>query len=76
MQIRSFKLRHKCGYKYNNKAVKSNWVASKYTELLRSNPKIDTKSFRTEVMKDNRLFISSNQGYRDKKKSTETGLRV
>ena len=44
-------------------------MASKYTELLRSNPRLDTKTFRAQVMKENRFFISSIQGYKPRRKA-------
>lgn len=69
VQIRGLKLKHKCGFKYNNKAVKSGWVASKYTDLLRENPRLDAKSFRAQVMKENKFFVSTDQGYKARRKA-------
>ena len=62
-------MKHKCGFKYKNKSVTSACVAYKYKELLRSNPRIDTKTFRSQVMKENRIFITSIQWYKARRKA-------
>ncbi|KAG6470632.1 hypothetical protein ZIOFF_071709 [Zingiber officinale] len=45
------------------------WIALKYSERFRMNPKLDAKNFKNQVMHENRFFLSKSQGYRAKKKA-------
>lgn len=64
VQYRTFQDEHKCGFTYHNKCVKSTWVAKKYYHTFRENPKMDSSTFRKQVMKENKMFLSKYQGIR------------
>ncbi|KAL3502277.1 hypothetical protein ACH5RR_036726 [Cinchona calisaya] len=67
IQFRTFRAKHKCGFVYYNKCVKSTWVANKYKAEIQLNPRIDLPSFRRKVMNENKFFLSKDQGYRAKR---------
>ena len=67
LEVRTFQQKHKCGFSYHNKSVKSGWVGRKYVNTFRENPKMDYASFKNLVMKENKCYLSRHQGYRAKK---------
>ena len=69
IQIRTFEDNHTCGFTYDNPLVHSGWVAKKYCEEFRCNPKLDLEHFRKTVMKENRCSFTKNQTYRARRKA-------
>ena len=76
LEVRTFQQKHKCGFSYHNKSVKSGWVGRKYVNIFRENPKMDYASFKNLVMKENKCYLSRHQGYRAKKIGRELGQVV
>ncbi|KAL3519366.1 hypothetical protein ACH5RR_017515 [Cinchona calisaya] len=67
VQIRTFQEKHKCGFTYHNKCVKSTWVAIRYKEKLRDLPNIDLYSFRNKVIKESKLYLTKSQSIEQRK---------
>ncbi|KAL0436947.1 UNVERIFIED_CONTAM: hypothetical protein Sradi_0402600 [Sesamum radiatum] len=70
-QIREYNSNHSCGRDFNVKNMKSKWLAEKYAQKFRSDPKRNIKGFRVDAMQDLRINVSRDQAYRAKE-STET----
>nr|XP_027090253.1 uncharacterized protein LOC113711290 [Coffea arabica] len=69
IQIRIFEDNHTCDFTYDNPLMHSGWVAKKYCEEFRCNPKLDLEHFRKTVMKENRCSFTKNQTYRTRRKA-------
>ncbi|KAL0444200.1 UNVERIFIED_CONTAM: hypothetical protein Slati_2142700 [Sesamum latifolium] len=68
-QIREYNSNHSCGRDFNMKNMKSKWLAEKYVQKFRSDPKRNVKGFTIDAMQDLRINVSRDQAYRAKRKA-------
>lgn len=68
IEVRTFDDTHTCVFTYENPLVHSRWVAKRYYEEFRCNPKLDLENFKKRVMKENRSFFTKSQIYRTRRK--------
>uniref|UniRef100_A0A2N9FC16 MULE transposase domain-containing protein n=1 Tax=Fagus sylvatica TaxID=28930 RepID=A0A2N9FC16_FAGSY len=70
-QIKQMYLKHSCARSYKNTQVTSQWLANKYLETIRVNPKWLLKAFKYQVMNDFKVDVTKYKVYRAKRKAFE-----
>ncbi|KAG8364578.1 hypothetical protein BUALT_Bualt18G0011900 [Buddleja alternifolia] len=66
-QIRSYVPKYTCAVSMKVQNMKSRWLAKKFIQRFKSDPKRNTKSFREDAMEEIRCHISTDQAYRAKR---------
>ncbi|KAL8511673.1 hypothetical protein ACS0TY_018188 [Phlomoides rotata] len=68
-QIRKINDCHTCSISFKVKNLNSTWLAKRYVEDFRSDPKKDVVGFRNFVARETKLDVSRHQAYRAKVKA-------
>lgn len=63
LQVKTFVDEHKCTRQFKNIHANSKWLADKYVDTVRSNPKILVKAFMDTIMREHVVQVSMAQVY-------------
>lgn len=63
LQVKTFVDEHKCTRQFKNIHANSKWLADKYVDTVRSNPKILVKAFMDTIMREHVMQVSMAQVY-------------